>query len=194
MEIILGVFAGIGLAAAAGFRIFIPFLITSIAAQTGVIELSTNFSWIGSLPALIAFSFATVIELIAYYIPWLDNLLDTIEHPLAIFAGIILTGSVITDFSPFLKWIFAIIAGGSVAGTIQAATGFARFKSSALTGGTGNPVVSSVEAGSSIGLSLMAVFVPVVAILIVILIIGWAVTLFYKKFIKKSDAENNLME
>ena len=113
---------------------------------------------------------------------------------MAIFAGIILTGAVITDFSPFLKWTLAVIAGGSVAGTIQAATGFARFKSSALTGGSGNPVVSTVEAGSSIGLSLMAIFIPVVALLIVALIIGWAVALFYKKFIRKSDSKINLTE
>ncbi len=194
METLLSIFIGIGLSAAVGFRIFIPFLIASIASYSGQLELSTYFSWIGTLPALIAFSIATVVEIGAYYIPWLDNLLDTIEHPMAIVAGIILTGSVITDFSPFLKWSFAIIAGGSVAGTIQAATGFARFKSSAITGGTGNSVVSTVEAGSSIGLALMAIFVPVLALLIVILIIGWAASIFYKKFIKKHDSQNHLME
>lgn len=194
METLLSIFIGIGLSAAVGFRIFIPFLIASIASYSGQLELSTYFSWIGTLPALIAFSIATVVEIGAYYIPWLDNLLDTIEHPMAIVAGIILTGSVITDFSPFLKWSFAIIAGGSVAGTIQAATGFARFKSSAITGGTGNSVVSTVEAGSSIGLALMAIFVPVLALLIVMLIIGWAATIFYKKFIRKQDSKNHLME
>ncbi len=194
METLLSIFIGIGLSAAVGFRIFIPFLIASIAAYTGHLDLSTYSSWIGTLPALIAFAIATVVEIIAYYVPWLDNILDTIEHPMAIFAGIILTGSVITEFSPFLKWSLAIIAGGSVAGTIQAATGFARFKSSALTGGAGNSVVSTVEAGSSIGLSLMAIFIPVVALLIVALIIGWAVTLFYKKFIKKSNVKNNFSE
>jgi len=194
MEIILSIFIGIGLAAAVGFRIFIPFLIASIAAYTGHLDLSTYFSWIGTLPALVAFAVATLVEITAYYIPWLDNILDTIEHPMAIFAGIVLTGAVITDFSPFLKWTLAVIAGGSVAGTIQAATGFARFKSSALTGGAGNSVVSTVEAGSSIGLSLMAIFIPAVALLIVTIIIGWAVTLFYKKFIKKSDSKINLTE
>lgn len=194
METLLSIFIGIGLSAAVGFRIFIPFLIASIAAYSGQLDLSSNFSWIGTLPALIAFSVATIVEIGAYYVPWLDNLLDTIEHPMAIVAGIILTGSVITDFSPFLKWSFAIIAGGSVAGTIQAATGFARFKSSAVTGGAGNSVVSTVEAGSSLGLALMAIFVPVLALLIVILIIGWAAALFYKKFIKKHDSNKHLME
>lgn len=187
METLLSIFIGIGLSAAVGFRIFIPFLITSIAAYTGYLELSTYFSWIGTLPALIAFSVATIVELFAYYIPWLDNFLDTIEYPFAIFAGIILSGSVISDISPFLKWAFAIIAGGGIAGTIQAATGLTRLKTSAITGGTGNPVVSSVEAGSSVVLSLTAIFIPVVALIIVILILSWVTTKFYKKFFVRKE-------
>ncbi|NWF50516.1 MAG: DUF4126 domain-containing protein [Ignavibacteriaceae bacterium] len=191
MEFLLSVFVGVGLAAAVGFRIFIPFLIASIAAYTGNLQLSTYFNWIGTLPALITFSVATIVEIIAYYVPWLDNILDTIEHPLAVIAGIILTGSVVTDISPLIKWSLAIIAGGGVAGTIQAATGFTRFKSSALTGGTGNPVVSTVEAGSSFGLSLLAIFIPAVAVLIVALIIIWLVSIFYRKFIRKSSTSTS---
>jgi hypothetical protein len=191
LEFLLSVFVGVGLAAAVGFRIFIPFLIASIAAYTGNLQLSTYFNWIGTLPALITFSVATIVEIIAYYVPWLDNILDTIEHPLAVIAGIILTGSVVTDISPLIKWSLAIIAGGGVAGTIQAATGFTRFKSSALTGGTGNPVVSTVEAGSSFGLSLLAIFIPAVAVLIVALIIIWLVSIFYRKFIRKSSTSTS---
>ena len=108
MELILSIFIGIGLAAAVGFRIFIPFLIASIAAYTGNLELSTYFGWIGTLPALIAFSVATVIEIFSYYIPWVDNFLDAINHPLAIFAGIILSGAVVTDFPPLIKWSLAL--------------------------------------------------------------------------------------
>ena len=189
MEIMLSIFIGIGLSAAVGFRIFIPFLIASITAYTGQLDLSTHFSWIGTLPALIAFSVATVIEITAYYIPWLDNILDTIEHPLAILAGIILSGSVMSDISPFLKWSFAIIAGGGIAGTVQVATGLTRLKSSAVTGGVANPVVSSVEAGSSIALSLIAIFIPIVALVIVSLLLIWVTTKFYKKFfIRKEES------
>ncbi len=175
LELILSVFVGVGLAAAVGFRIFIPFLIVSIAAYTGNLQLSTYFQWIGTLPALVAFSVATIVEIGAYYIPWLDNFLDTIEHPLAIFAGIILTGAVVTEFSPLVKWALALIAGGGVAGTIHAATGLIRLKSSALTGGTANPVVSTVEATSSTALSVIAILFPLVAVLIV----GIAVVLFF---------------
>jgi hypothetical protein len=117
----------------------------------------------------------------------LDNILDTIEHPLAILAGIILSGSVISDISPFLKWSFAIIAGGGIAGTVQVATGLTRLKSSAVTGGVANPVVSSVEAGSSIALSLIAIFIPLVALIIVSLLLIWVITKFYKKFFVRKE-------
>ena len=102
MELILSIFIGIGLAAAVGFRIFIPFLAASIAAYTGHLELSTYFTWIGTLPALVLFSVATLVEIFSYYIPWVDNFLDAINHPLAILAGIVLSGAAVTDFSPLL--------------------------------------------------------------------------------------------
>lgn len=183
MEIILSIFVGIGLAAAVGFRIFIPFLIVSIMAYTGNLQLSTYFVWIGSLPALVMFSVATLVEILAYYIPWLDNFLDTIEHPLAIIAGIILTGAVITDFPPLIKWAMALIAGGGVAGTVHAATGLIRLKSSAVTGGLGNPVVSTAEAGSATALSLMAIFIPAVAALIVGGMVVYFSFMIKKKFL-----------
>jgi hypothetical protein len=183
MEIVLSIFVGIGLAAAVGFRIFIPFLVVSVMAYTGNLELSTYFYWIGTLPALIAFSVATIFEILAYYIPWLDNILDTIEHPMAIIAGIILTGAVITDFPPLIKWALALIAGGGVAGTIHAATGLIRLKSSALTGGLGNPVVSTAEAASATALSLIAIFIPVLAVIIVGSVVVYFTIMIRKKFL-----------
>lgn len=183
MEIILSIFVGIGLAAAVGFRIFIPFLIVSIMAYTGNLQLSTYFTWIGSLPALFMFSVATVVEILAYYIPWLDNFLDTIEHPLAIIAGIILTGAVITDFPPLIKWAMALIAGGGVAGTVHAATGLIRLKSSAVTGGLGNPVVSTAEAGGATALSFIAIFLPAIAALIVGAMVVYFSFMIKKKFL-----------
>ena len=182
METVLSIFIGIGLSAAVGFRIFIPFLIASIAAYSGNLELSTYFGWIGTLPALIAFAVATVVEIFSYYIPWVDNFLDAINHPLAIFAGIILSGAVVTDFPPLVKWSLALIAGGGIAGTIHAATGLIRLKSSALTGGAGNPVVSTVEAGSSITLSIIAVLIPAIAAIIVGIMIVYFSFMIKKKF------------
>ena len=183
MEIVLSIFVGIGLAAAVGFRIFIPFLVVSVMAYTGNLQLSTYFEWIGSLPALVMFGSATVVEILAYYIPWLDNILDTIEHPMAIIAGTILTGAVIKDFPPLIKWALALIAGGGVAGIIHAATGLIRLKSSALTGGFGNPIVSTAEAGSATALSLIAIFIPAAAALIVGVMVVYFSIMIKKKFL-----------
>lgn len=183
MELILSIFIGVGLAAAVGFRIFIPFLIASIAAYTGNLQLSTYFTWIGTLPALILFSVATIVEIFSYYIPWVDNFLDAISHPLAILAGIILSGAVVTDFPPLIKWSLALIAGGGIAGTIHAATGMIRLKSSAITGGAGNPVVSTAEAGSSVALSSIAIFIPALSVIIVGILIVYLSFIIKNKFL-----------
>ena len=173
-EILLTILMGIGLSAASGFRIFIPFLVISIASLTGNLTLVDSFSWIGTYPALITFGMATVLEIAGYYIPWVDNILDTIASPVAVIAGIILMASVVTGISPLMKWTLAIIAGGGVAGIIQALTGVTRITSSITTGGLGNPGVSTVESGSSLTLSAMAIFIPVIAGIIVIALLIWA--------------------
>ncbi|HEY6906158.1 MAG TPA: DUF4126 domain-containing protein [Ignavibacteriaceae bacterium] len=180
-EIILTVLMGIGLSAASGFRIFVPFLVISIASISGNLTLADSFSWIGTVPALITFSVATVLEIAGYFIPWVDNILDTIATPTAVIAGIILTASVITGMSPLLKWTLAIIAGGGVAAAIQAITGVTRVTSTATTGGLGNPVVSSAELGGSLLLALIAVFIPVIAAVITILLVFWSIKFLVKK-------------
>jgi len=185
-EILLTILMGIGLSAASGFRVFIPLLVVSIASFTGNLTLADSFSWIGTLPAVITFSIATVFEIAGYYIPWVDNIFDTITSPMAVVAGAVLMASVVTDISPLFKWTLAIIAGGGVAGTIQALTGMTRVTSSLTTGGLGNPAVSTVESGSSITLSAMAVFIPLIAGIIVIALLLWAAKLLINKFTIKS--------
>lgn len=181
-EILLTILMGIGLSAASGFRIFIPFLVISIASLSGNLTLANSFSWIGTVPALITFSIATALEIGGYYIPWVDNLLDTIASPIAVIAGIILMASVVSGMSPLLKWTLAIIAGGGVAGTIQALTGITRLASSTTTGGLGNPLVSSLEMGGSITMALIAIIIPVIAAFVVLILLIWAVKILIKRF------------
>jgi hypothetical protein len=185
-EILLTILMGIGLSAASGFRIFIPLLVVSIASFTGNLALADSFSWIGTLPAVITFSIATVFEIAGYYIPWVDNILDTITSPMAVVAGAVLMASVVTDISPLFKWTLAIIAGGGIAGTIQALTGVTRVTSSITTGGLGNPAVSTVESGSSITLSAIAIFIPLIAGIIVIVLLVWATKILINRFTAKS--------
>ncbi|MBT8196319.1 MAG: DUF4126 domain-containing protein [Bacteroidia bacterium] len=171
MEIVLSAFLGLGLSAAVGFRIFVPFFIASIAAYTGNLTLSESFTWIGSMPAMIMFGVATIFEIGAYYIPWLDNLLDTVSTPIAVIAGSILTASTMFELDPALKWPIAIIAGGGTAGLIHGLTSSVRLGSTATTGGIANPAVSTVETGGSILLSLLAIAVPVLAFVLVLVLI-----------------------
>ncbi len=169
MEHLLSLAVGIGLAAACGFRVFVPLLVMSAAGYTGYLELSSGFQWVGTLPALVAFASATVLEIAAYYIPWVDNLLDTISGPAAVVAGTVVTASALTDVDPFLKWSLAIIGGGGVAGIVSGATSVLRGASTVTTGGIANPLFSTVEAVLAITVAALAVAVPLVALAVVFL-------------------------
>jgi hypothetical protein len=181
METLTSVLLGIGLSAATGFRIFVPFLVASIAAISGYLPLSPSFEWIGAYPALILFGAATILEIAAYYIPWFDNLLDSIAAPAAFIAGAILMVAVVSGLPPLAKWALAIIAGSGAAGIVQTGTTITRAASTTTTGGLANPVVSTVEAGSSFGLSLLAVLLPVIAGLITIILLFWLSSKVIKK-------------
>jgi hypothetical protein len=173
MEILLSVAIGVSLAAAVGFRVFVPFTVMSVAALSGHLELAPGFEWIGTYPALLTFSVATLLEILAYYIPWVDNLLDTIATPVAVVAGAVVTASVLGDVSPFLRWSMAVIAGGGIAATVQSATTFLRGVSSLTTGGLGNGVVSTAEWVSSLITAIFAVLLPLAAIVFVLVFAVW---------------------
>ncbi len=166
METLLSICLGIGLSAACGFRVFVPLLVINVASLTGHLTLAHGFEWLGSYPALMAFSVATVLEIAGYYIPWLDHLLDTMATPAAVVAGTIVTASVVSDMSPFLKWTLAVIAGGGAAGVIQGGTVLTRGASTATTGGLANPVVSTVELAGAVGTSILAIAAPVIAVVL----------------------------
>jgi hypothetical protein len=187
METLLSIFIGISLSAAAGFRVFVPLLVMSIAAHTGYLSPAPGFEWIATTPALIAFSIATLVEILAYYIPFVDNVLDTLATPLAVVAGVILTASTITGLHPFLSWTLAIIAGGGIAAIFQSITGLTRFVSTTSTAGLGNPIVATAELGGATFLSLLAVFLPVFAITIVVVLF-----IFGAKILRRRPAVNSV--
>lgn len=164
MDTLLSIGIGIGLSAACGFRIFVPPLVMSIAALSGVLQLAPGFEWIGTYPALVAFAVATGIEIAAYYVPWVDNLLDTVSTPTAIAVGTWITAALVPNSDPLLQWTLAVIAGGGSAGIIQTFMGMTRLSSTALTGGIGNSVVSTIESFGSVILSVLAVLVPFLAV------------------------------
>jgi hypothetical protein len=116
---------------------------------------------------------ATIAEIAGYYIPFIDNLLDTIATPAAVIAGTLLTTSFVHIDSPILNWGLGLIVGGGTAGMVQAGTGFLRLLSSKTTAGIGNPVVSTAENVASFGLSGLAIFLPVIALILVVFLIFW---------------------
>jgi hypothetical protein len=167
MDMLLQAAIGLGLSAAAGFRILVPFLIMSIAANTGHLKLAPDMSWIGSQEAMFAFAIAAFLEVLVYFIPVVSNLMDVIEVPAAAIAGTILTASVTSDMSPFFRWSLAAIAGGTVAGGTEALMSFTRLASTAVAGPAGTVAVSSAELLSSTTLSILAIAVPLLCLLVI---------------------------
>ena len=181
----LPVALGIGLAAATGFRVFLPLLIMSIAANAGYLPLSDGFSWLSTSGALIMLVVAALVEIIAYYIPGVDNLLDSLVTPGAIVAGIAVSAAVMTDIPPMVKWTLAIIAGGGTAALTQGATAVIRAHSSIFTAGLGNPVVATVEFLGALLVSLLALLAPFIALTFVVVLFLLTIRMAIK--IKRPD-------
>jgi hypothetical protein len=193
LETLLSLLLGISLSAACGFRIFVPFLVMSIAALSGHLTLDSGFAWIGSPAALLMFAIATVLEVGGYYIPWLDEILDVIATPTAVVAGTLTTASTITEMSPMLQWTLAIVAGGGAASIIQGLTDITRLTSSLSTGGVANPLLATMELITSTLLSIMAIALPLFTGVIVIGVLVFAAQKLWIFFRRRSlsKARNN---
>lgn len=172
-EIIIAVLLGIGLSASSGFRVFIPLLVASVASYFDVLHLGQGFDWLGSVPSMIVFGVAAVLEVIAYYIPVVDNFLDTIATPLAIGAGALLTTAVLPIDENLSRWAMGIIIGGGSAASIQTGTSLLRLFSTKATLTTANPIVSTTENVSATTSSILALFFPVLIGIIFLIIIGY---------------------
>ncbi|MDX1278224.1 DUF4126 domain-containing protein [Oceanihabitans sediminis] len=180
-EAILSIFLGVGLAASVGFRVFVPLFALSLASYFNVWELNESWQWVGSLTAVITLGVATIVEIFAYYIPLVDNLLDSIAMPLAAIAGTAVMVSTVADLSPVITWALAIIAGGGTAAAIAGTSSVARVASTTTTGGLGNPIVSTAETGTSIVMAGISLFVPVLGFILVIFLL-FIIFRLYKKF------------
>ena len=167
-ESLVSIGVGLALAAAAGFRVFVPLLALSLAARAGWVHLSPSFDWLATAPASIALATATAIEVAAYYVPFFDNLLDAIAAPVAVVAGIVASASVLTDLPPWLQYTVAIVGAGGTAGLVHASTSLLRLKSSAATAGLGNPILATLELIGSILIAVIAIVAPLTALLVVI--------------------------
>ncbi|OVE58112.1 DUF4126 domain-containing protein [Chryseobacterium mucoviscidosis] len=187
---VLSAFIGIGLAAASGFRVFLPMFAVSLASYMHWIPMNENFEWLSGLPTLITTGIATIVEILAYYIPFIDHLLDTISVPMATIAGSVLFASQFADLGTFPQWALALIAGGGTAATISSGFTGLRAASTATTGGLGNSVVGTAETAGAGIMAFLAMVAPIIAgICAIIIVIGVIVfgRRLWRKFRKNKE-------
>ena len=191
IDILVASSLGLGLAAASGFRVFIPPFLYGLFLRLDMVPISipmTGISeWMASDIGLIILGVAMIVEILGYYVPWIDNLLDTIASPAAIIAGVMMMSSTLSDTHPALQWGASIIAGGGVSGTVQIGTVATRAVSTATTGGLANPIVSTIEAGACIVCTILAILLPIIALLLVIILVGYSGKQVNKRFFNYSS-------
>lgn len=179
-DTVISIALGIGLAAASGFRVFLPLFALSVSAYFGVWPLNENWQWLGSTQALVILGVAAVAEALGYLVPFVDNLLDTLAVPLAGLAGTAVVASTAADLSPAVTWTLAVIAGGGAAAAVKSTNAATRAASSVATAGMANPVFSVFETGMAVVMSLLSLFVPVLAVFAVLFVAVW----LYRKYAK----------
>jgi len=188
-ELITAVAIGIGLAASTGFRVFVPMLVAAIAAKAGILPLNESFMWLASWSSIVILATATLVEIIAYYIPVVDNLLDTVATPLAVVAGTLLLTSVLPIDSELMRWITGAAVGGGSAAVVQSGSALTRLTSTKLTAGLGNPVVATVENVAATGTSLLSLVIPFFVIAAFLLMIVFIFTRIRRK-LRKNHLQN----
>ncbi|MGC9341078.1 MAG: DUF4126 domain-containing protein [Bacteroidales bacterium] len=190
IELITAVAIGIGLAASSGFRVFVPMLVAAVAARAGILPVNESFQWLSSNTAIICFATATLIEIIAYYIPFIDNLLDTLSVPLATIAGTLLLTSVLPIDSEFIRWITGAAVGGGAALTVESGSAVTRLLSTKMTASTANPLVATGENVAAVGSSILSLLIPFVVAAAFLLLIIFIISRLGKK---RKKRRNHLM-
>lgn len=177
---------GVGLAAAAGFRVFVPLLLGGLALRfefgplAGMVEPSAR--WLASDAALACFAVATVVEVLAYKIPWLDNVLDAAGAPVALAAGALLASEFLAPgTSPLFRYGLGVIAGAGSAGIVHGTMAAARLVSTKTTAGLANPVLAAGELGASAATSLVAILLPFLVLIAAMPLLLFAVFLWRGK-------------
>lgn len=174
MQIVVSVLAGLALAAAAGFRAFVPLLAAGLGIHFGVVEPAAGLQWLGEPVVLVALAAATALEVAAYYVPGLDHALDVVAAPIAVAAGIVAAAAMITDLPDWARWLVAIAGGGSATFAVHGLTSLVRAKSGLTTAGLGNPVVATGELAGATGIALTAILAPLIAVVLLAVMLAAA--------------------
>lgn len=191
LQLLESIGLGLGLGVAAGFRVVVPFWVLSAAALLGHLELTSGMTWLGGTTAFVSLSIALVVEILAYSVPWFDNVIDTVALPVAAVAGTLLMAIAANQLDPFAQWSVAIVAGGGAAATVKGLNGLTRLVSTVTTGGATNLIIAGVELVGAIAIALLALVAPIVMFVLVlaffILLVRFAIKAFYRS--KKAAPE-----
>lgn len=185
MDFVIAICVGVGLSAACGLRVFLPMLLLSAAAKLGVLDLADGFSWVASWPALVAFGVASVLEVGAGHILWVDHAVDVLAAPCAIAVGTLAMATQLDAAQPLIGWAGTLAAGGAIGGTIAGGVKLlgatTRVASTASTGGLANPIIAGVETLGATVLSILSIVLPIVAGVLLIAIVATAIVLLRRR-------------
>jgi hypothetical protein len=182
---------GMALAACSGFRVFVPLLAANLAYLTGFMEPSEGFAWLGTWAAFGVLATATVAEMLAYYVPVIDNFLDTITTPASFIAGTLLMTSALPHLDPVVRWGLGVLVGGGTAGMVQSGTALLRAGSTATTAGFGNPILATLENILAIAGSVLGLFLPLVMAGLVVLLLLYLGGKFRRLFRRRNLPPSN---
>jgi hypothetical protein len=166
-SLLLEIAMGMGLAACAGLRAFLPLFLTGLAGRFGWVPLAGPFQWLSSGPALVILGVAVVTEVLADKVPVLDHFLDLMQTIVRPAAGAVLVAAVLTDLTPMQAGILAILAGGSTAAVVHVTKAKLRLISLATTVGFASPVISVLEDVATLAGTVVAIVVPMLMLLFV---------------------------
>ena len=167
LQVLIAASTGLGLAAASGFRVFLPPFLMAVWVRVGFLDVNiegTEFEAFSSDVSILLLGVASLSEILAYKIPWMDNMLDSLATPMAGLAGVSVVAVSLEGADPSVQWALAIIAGGGTSLSIQSATVAGRGLSSMFTLGLANPFFSLIEDIASILLIFIALLAPLVAL------------------------------
>ena len=172
---------GIGLSAAAGLNAYIPFLVVALLARlTDVVVLPEPLVWMESWWAIGIGAVLLLTDVVLDKVPVVDSLNDLVQSVVRpATGGVVAAATTAAEGIEGSTWVserpwVPVAAGVLVAALVHSGKAAVRPVVNATTGGVGGPVVSAAEDGVSVGLSLVAVFLP----LLVLVVLGVLVTAF----------------
>ncbi|MBO4274447.1 DUF4126 domain-containing protein [Microbispora triticiradicis] len=182
---------GLGLSTAAGLNAYIPLLLVGVLARvTDAVRLPHEYAWLSDTWVLAIIAVLLLAEFVLDKVPVVDHVNDMIQTAVrpasggvvfsATAAAAKLDDSAWMADHPAVGWILGI----AVALAVHLLKAGARPVVNATTAGVGAPVVSTVEDVGSLGMSLIAIFLPVLVVvaLAVLAFVAWRVLRRVRRF------------